>query len=91
MPLSRVEFIAGQSIFREGDAPDYAYLIESGEVVVGARLGDSSVTLATLRIGDLIGEMAVIDDAPRTASATAVTHCVLMPIDRAAKIGRAHV
>lgn len=84
MPLPRVEYIAGRTIFREGDTPDVAYLVEEGEVTVGAVREGQMVTLATLRAGDLLGEMAVIDDAPRTATATAKTHCVLMPIDRAA-------
>ncbi len=84
MALSRTEFIAGETIFREGDAPDVAYLVEAGEVVVSAMRNGQSVILATLQSGDLLGEMAVIDDAPRTASATARSHCVLLPIDRAA-------
>jgi EAL domain-containing protein (putative c-di-GMP-specific phosphodiesterase class I) len=84
VPLTRVEFVAGQVIFREGDAPDVAYLVEAGEVVVSANRDGASIILAILRSGDLLGEMAVIDDAPRTATATARCHCVLMTIDRAA-------
>ncbi len=84
MALSRVEYIAGQGIFKEGDAPDVAYLVEAGEVVVSANRHGVSVILATLKAGDLLGEMAVIDDAPRTASATARTDCVLLRIDRTA-------
>jgi EAL domain-containing protein (putative c-di-GMP-specific phosphodiesterase class I) len=84
VPLTRVEYVAGQIIFREGDAPDVAYLVEAGEVVVSADRNGASVILAILRTGDLLGEMAVIDDAPRTATATARSHCVLMTIDRAA-------
>ncbi len=84
MALSRAEFNAGQAIFREGDAPDVAYLVEAGEVVVSANRDGQSVILAVLKAGDLLGEMAVIDDAPRTASATARTACILMRIDRAA-------
>jgi len=82
--LRRVEFVPGQTIFREGDSPDVAYLVDAGEVAVTANRDGHSVLLATLRSGDMLGEMAVIDDAPRTATATAVGHCVLMPIDRAA-------
>jgi len=59
-------------------------LVEAGEVLVTSVRDGKQVTLATLRAGDLLGEMAVIDDAPRTATAIARTHCVLLPIDRAA-------
>lgn len=84
MALSRVEFVAGQVVFREGDRPDVAYLVEAGEVSVCATRGGQSVVLATLKAGQLLGEMAIIDDAARTATATAKTHCVLLTIDRAA-------
>ncbi len=84
MALIPIEVEAGKVIFREGDPPDVAYLIEAGEVrVLSSRHGEQ-VLLATLRAGDLLGEMAVIDDAPRTATAIAHGHCVLLPIDRAA-------
>ncbi len=71
-------------MFREGDPPDVAYLVEVGEVVVTANRNGVSIVLGVLGAGELLGEMAIIDDAPRTATATARTHCVLMTIDRAA-------
>lgn len=78
----RVHIEAGEVLFREGDDPGTAYLIESGEIEVRTRQREREVLLSLLGQGDLVGEMAVIDDAPRTATATAISACVLFPIDR---------
>jgi EAL domain-containing protein (putative c-di-GMP-specific phosphodiesterase class I) len=69
-------------LFREGDNPDTAFLIEAGEMEVRVRQGEADIVLSRLGPGDLVGEMAVIDDSVRTATATAVTDCVLYRIDR---------
>ena len=71
----------GEYLFREGDAPDSAYLIEEG--IVDIVSGDSGrpLLLARLGPGDLIGEMAVVDKSPRSASALATSNCVLLVID----------
>jgi EAL domain-containing protein (putative c-di-GMP-specific phosphodiesterase class I) len=79
----RISLRAGEALFREGDAPTTAFLIESGEIEVTMLRANERVTLSRLGPGDLLGEMAVIDDAPRTATARALTDCLLFPIDRA--------
>lgn len=81
IPL-RLRLVAGAVLFREGEAPDTAFLIEAGEMEVRIRQGGSDIVLSRLGPGDLVGEMAVIDDSVRTATATAVTDCVLYRIDR---------
>ncbi|MBB5209309.1 EAL domain-containing protein [Chiayiivirga flava] len=78
----RIQLQPGERLFREGDAPTTAFLLESGDLAISALRGDSSVHLAQIGAGDIVGEMAVIDDSPRTATATAVTECVLIPIGR---------
>lgn len=78
----RIELQPGQALFHEGEPPDTAYLIESGQIEVRAHQSGRPVLLSLLGPGDLVGEMAVIDDSPRTASAIALSHCVLFPIDR---------
>jgi diguanylate cyclase len=83
METLRAEFAPGQVIFREGDLPTTAYLIESGAVEITAEQGGRHVVLSRLGPGDLLGEMAVIDDSPRTATATALEHCRCLVIDRA--------
>ena len=78
----RIELSAGDVLFREGDPPTTAFLIEAGEVVVSMLQHGKRVVLSHLTAGDLLGEMAVIDDAARTATAIAASDCVLFPIDR---------
>jgi diguanylate cyclase len=81
--MERISLKQGDYLFREGDPPSVAYLIESGEVEVSADRDGKRWVLSKLGVGDLLGEMAVIDDAPRTASARALSECVLFQIDRA--------
>lgn len=78
----RITLNAGEVLFHEGDAPTTAFLIEQGQVEVSALQHGQRVVLSQLGPGDLLGEMAVIDDAPRTATATAISESVLIPIDR---------
>ncbi len=78
----RVVVKAGDAIFAEDDAPTTAFLIESGHVIVSTVQHGEYLQLGKLGPGALLGEMAVIDSAPRSASAHALTECVLTPIDR---------
>ena len=73
---------AGEIIFAEDDAPTTAFLIESGRVVISTVQHGETRNLGELGPGSLLGEMAVIDSAPRSATARALTDCVLTPIDR---------
>jgi EAL domain-containing protein (putative c-di-GMP-specific phosphodiesterase class I) len=82
MPSHRADIRAGTVIFAENDPPTTAYLIESGEVEVTTLQRGERTILGQLGPGMLLGEMAVIDDSPRTATARALTDCVLTPIDR---------
>jgi len=76
-------FKAGELVFAEGDAPTCAYLIEAGRIEISTtQLGEPRL-LAELGPGMLLGEMAVLDDSTRTASARALTDCRLIPIDKA--------
>jgi EAL domain-containing protein (putative c-di-GMP-specific phosphodiesterase class I) len=78
----RRRFSANETIFAQGDAPTTAFLIESGRVRISALQRGQLQILAELGPGALLGEMAVLDDAPRLATATAITDCELTPIDR---------
>jgi CRP-like cAMP-binding protein len=67
---------AGDVIFREGDAGHEMLVIKTGEVdvVIGG------TTLYTEGSGGVIGEMALIDGSPRSASAVARTECSLVAV-----------
>jgi diguanylate cyclase len=73
---------AGTLLFSEGDPPGSAYLIESGRVEISTGSGERRLVLSYLEAGALLGEMAVIDDAPRSATARAMTDCTLIEIRR---------
>jgi len=82
MASHRAEVRAGNIIFAENDPPTTAFLIESGDVEVTTLQRGEPTILGRLGPGMLLGEMAVIDNSPRSATARAVTDCVLTPIDR---------
>jgi CRP-like cAMP-binding protein len=73
-----LKLASGDSLFREGDKGEKTYVVLEGEMEV--LLGD--FLLETVGPGALIGEMALIDDSPRTATAVAKTSSRLAEIDR---------
>ena len=83
MGTQRLHLVAGDVVFEEGDPPTSAYLIESGRIEIVTVRDGAPMVLSVLGPGDLLGEMAVIDDAPRTATARALGDAVLIEVDRA--------
>lgn len=69
---------AGEVIFREGDQGEVMYVILQGEVHVTLE----NVPINFLKPGSLLGEMALVDNSPRSATATAATDCILLPLDQ---------
>ena len=71
-------YSAGECIFNEGQPGDLMYVVLEGEVslLIHGQL------VETLREGGVLGEMALLDSAPRTASAVARTHCKLAPVNQ---------
>lgn len=72
----------GDVLFHEGDEGEEAYLIMDGEVEVFRQSGNDEVVLATLKRGDILGEMSLIDNQPRMASARVVGDTQLTVITR---------
>jgi len=72
-------FTAGQVIFTAGSPGDVMYVVKEGEVEVLVR----GRVIETIGPGGILGEMALIDRNPRSASALAKTDCQLVPIDEA--------
>ena len=80
--MDRQVYIDGQVIFREGKPGAAAYVVQEGKVEIFKHIGDTEVVLGRIEPGGLFGEMALIDDKPRMASARAVSRTVLIGITR---------
>jgi len=75
------EFISSNEVlFTEGDLGDKAYVIMEGEVDILKESGEQTVLLATRKSGEVIGEMSLLDQAPRFASGQTRTDCKLLSI-----------
>lgn len=68
----------GEIVFNAGSVALEMFIIKEGEVDI---LYNEQV-LETLKPGDIFGEMALIDDRPRSATTLAKTDCKLVPIDK---------
>jgi len=78
-------FLSGETIFRENDAGDKMYIVLEGRVMISKSIpGAGEEALAFLERGDYFGEMALIDDETRSASAKAhePDGCVVLSIAR---------
>nr|ADI18894.1 FOG: eal domain-protein [uncultured delta proteobacterium HF0010_08B07] len=75
-------FKAGEWVFHEGDIGDCAYLVETGEVQIVLERGSELIPLVCYGEGSLFGEMSIIGDQPRSASAFAQSDCKLRKISR---------
>ena len=67
----------GDYIFKAGEVGKLMYVVKSGEVQI--KVNDAVVE--TVSAGNLLGEMALLDNAPRSADAVAATQCEIIPID----------
>jgi CRP-like cAMP-binding protein len=70
--------VAGQTLFNEGETGDLMYVLITGTamIIVNTRMVEIAEP------GAIIGEMAMIDDAKRSATVIAKTDCTLFPIER---------
>jgi len=73
---------AGRVIFNENEQGDTMYIIQKGRVKITKRIGNVEKILMVLQKGDFFGEMAIVNQAPRTATATAVDNCELLCFNR---------
>jgi CRP-like cAMP-binding protein len=71
-----VTFHADEKLFNQGDRGDRMFFIEQGEIV----LYKDGQEFKTLRAGDVLGEIALLTGAPRTARAVARTHAVAIEL-----------
>jgi CRP/FNR family transcriptional regulator, cyclic AMP receptor protein len=75
------EFPKGTVLFHEGEAGKEMFVLQSGRVVITKTVRDTLQTLATLGPGEFFGEMALISNRPRNATATVEEPARLLVID----------
>jgi len=64
-------YSGGETLFKEGDAPDGLYLLRRGSVTVSRLIGGREVVLSYLAAGNYVGEMALMSESPRMATVRA--------------------
>jgi CRP-like cAMP-binding protein len=72
----------GEIIFKEGDVGDALYVIQSGKVIITKRAASGELVIATLRSGEIFGEMALFDRLPRSATVRASGNARILKIDK---------
>lgn len=80
--LERKGFGPNEMIFREGDPGNVAYVIQAGSVEIFRSRADGDDVLGTVGPGGIFGEMALIDDKPRMASARSIDQTTVIVISR---------
>jgi CRP-like cAMP-binding protein len=78
----RVRVGRGDAVVREGELPDYYYVIEAGRCRVSRQVGGGEIELAELGGGDAFGEDSLIEGAPRNATVTMLTDGMLLRVSR---------
>jgi CRP-like cAMP-binding protein len=84
----RLEYLSGDELFRQGDYGDAAYIILKGEADIMVDTPNGAVKVASLGKNDIIGEIAILCDVPRTA--TVIAHSDLETL-RVSKDGFFHL
>jgi len=65
----KASFSEGEHIFREGEPGDTAFVLLSGKVEISRNVDGKVITIGTVNVGGMFGEMALIDDVERMATA----------------------
>ena len=74
-------FNKGDIIFREGEMGQEMFILQFGEVLISRKVGSKDKPLTTLKQGDFFGEMALLNNQPRSASALALKSCRCLVFD----------
>jgi len=78
----RRSFAKGASIFKQGDMPDAAYIVESGNISIFKNLSGKRIPLGSVGPRGIFGELALLDPSPRMASAVASEESVCAVITK---------
>ncbi|MCK9418469.1 MAG: cyclic nucleotide-binding domain-containing protein [Nitrospirae bacterium] len=72
----------GTVLFQEGDRGEEMFVLQSGKVKISKQIRGVEKILATVEKGDFFGEMAILNDKPRSATAMTIEECEMLVIDR---------
>ena len=72
---------AGTVLCKDGEAGNQMFVIQSGKVKISKKIGDVEKTLAILPAGEFFGEMAILNNEPRSATAEVIEESKLLIID----------
>jgi CRP-like cAMP-binding protein len=75
------EFPRGTVLFREGEPGRDMYVVQQGRVNVSKKLGDVEKILSSMGPGEFLGEMSILNNRPRSATATCAEDSKLLVID----------
>ncbi len=78
----QIDIPEGKVIIEEGSDSEEMYIVVDGQLVVTKRSGGKEVELGRIGPGDVVGEIALLDEAPRTATVSAAvdTHAIRVPV-----------
>ncbi len=77
-----IELSKGEVLMEEGSPGDSLYVVLEGEFEITKRAGEKDVVIAERGAGEVMGEMALLSDAPRSATVTALGPVQLLRIDK---------
>lgn len=80
--VEEVRVTAGEELFQEGSKGNHAYVIQEGELEIIKKSSGRPVLLAVRGPGEVIGEMALLEDAPRMATVKARSDSLLLALDK---------
>jgi CRP-like cAMP-binding protein len=75
------EFTTGDVLFREGDPGDHMYVIQAGAIRITKNVAGTDRVIAILGAGEFLGELAILNDKPRVATATVVSDARCLVIE----------
>ena len=81
--LEKQQFFRGDRVFEIGDQGDHLYIIVSGEIGISLDTNpDSTTFISRLGPGDCFGEMNLLDDLPRSATAEVIEDTTLLSLEK---------
>lgn len=83
----RLVFDEGQTLCKEGERGEQAYVIVKGSADVFVRAGGQDIRVATVGRNDFVGDMAILCDTPRSATVRAASRCETLVIGKTQLMG----